>query len=412
MSYAIYSYPKNPRVYKALIAAKLNGVEVEYPPFEFGKDNKTKQFLKKNPQGKVPVLDTPDGPVWESNAIARYCARLNGDKANLFGKNAYEEALVNQWVDFVAGEIDLPAGVWIYPIMGFIPNNDQATRKAKADVRKALGTLNTHLEERTFLVGEQITLADIVVSCHLYWLYTMVLDKGFRKQFVHTNRWFQTCVNHPVFVSVVGKTTLCEKMKVAPKAPQPAGKKQQQQKPQAKKAPAKPQQQAKPAPKKQANPLDLLPKSKLDLEEWKRVYSNASDTKKDAMPWFWENYDQEGYSIWFSDYKYNDENAKMFMTSNLIGGFCQRLDRLRKYGFGNILIFGDEPKLEISGCWLFRGQDIPQEMKDCDDSEHYNWVKADVEKQKSLIEDYWAWAGTFEGKPGSTKFNDQGKVYK
>jgi len=33
---------------------------------------KTPEFLKMNPIGKVPVLETPDGPIFESNAIARY----------------------------------------------------------------------------------------------------------------------------------------------------------------------------------------------------------------------------------------------------------------------------------------------------------------------------------------------------
>lgn len=37
-----------------------------------GTDNKTPEYLKKNPLGKVPVLDTPQGAIWESNAIARY----------------------------------------------------------------------------------------------------------------------------------------------------------------------------------------------------------------------------------------------------------------------------------------------------------------------------------------------------
>ncbi|KHN27787.1 Elongation factor 1-gamma 2, partial [Glycine soja] len=37
-----------------------------------GASNRTLEFLKMNSIGKVPVLETPDGPVFESNAIARY----------------------------------------------------------------------------------------------------------------------------------------------------------------------------------------------------------------------------------------------------------------------------------------------------------------------------------------------------
>jgi len=129
------------------------------------------------------------------------------------------------------------------------------------------------------------------------------------------------------------------------------------------------------------------------------------------MPWFWENLDTEGYSIWFCDYKYNSELEKTFMTCNLIGGFIQRLDELRKYGFGSLLIFGEEPNLEISGCWLFRGLEVPEEMKECPDSESYTFRKADLssDADKELIGDYWAWEGKFGGR--DKPFN-QGKVFK
>jgi len=53
MSWKIYTYPNNPRVWKALIAGKYAGVEIETPAFEMGKDNKTPEFLSKFPVGKV-----------------------------------------------------------------------------------------------------------------------------------------------------------------------------------------------------------------------------------------------------------------------------------------------------------------------------------------------------------------------
>ena len=56
MSWKIYTYPNNPRVWKALIAGKYAGVEIETPAFEMGKDNKTPEFLGKFPVGKVRFL--------------------------------------------------------------------------------------------------------------------------------------------------------------------------------------------------------------------------------------------------------------------------------------------------------------------------------------------------------------------
>jgi len=155
------------------------------------------------------------------------------------------------------------------------------------------------------------------------------------------------------------------------------------------------------------NPLDLLPPTTLNLEEWKRKYSNSDVSV--SIPWFWENFDKNGYSLWFSDYKYNDELEQLFKTSNLVLGFLQRLDKLRKYAFGSILIFGDK-KFEISGGWVFRGLEIPQEMLDCDDYSLYNWRRADPDhpSDKKKISEYFAWAGDFDGRV----FQDQGKIFK
>ena len=47
-----------------------------------------------------------------------------------------------------------------------------------------------------------------------------------------------------------------------------------------------------------------------------------------------------------------------FMAANLIGGMFQRIDKLHKYAFASMLIFGENYKLTISGVWLLRGQEL------------------------------------------------------
>jgi len=166
--------------------------------------------------------------------------------------------------------------------------------------------------------------------------------------------------------------------------------------------------------KKKVNPLELLPKSKLEMDEWKRTYSNTKNIKEDAMTWFWANYDPEGYSIWLSDYKYNPDLKILFKTCNLVGGFVQRLDPLRKYGFGSLLIFGNEEaqKFEVTGVWLFRGTSIPPEMSENDDAIHHNFTKLDTNDPavRAQIGDYWAWEGTYGGK--ELPFLNDGRVFK
>jgi len=76
---------------------------------------------------------------------------------------------------------------------------------------------------------------------------------------------------------------------------------------------------------------------------------------------------------------------------NKVGGFLQRIDYVRKHAFGVMAILkNDQGQFPITGVWIFRGQDIPQIMKDeCYDLELYDWAKIDMsdEDGKKRMED-------------------------
>lgn len=202
----LYGYP-NHRTTKSQVAALYGGVDVQYLGFEF--DRSSDDWKARFPTGKLPCMDTPDGPIWESNAIARYVARAN-PRSNLYGKGYFENAQVDQWLDFAQDELIPPASVWTYPILGYTSYNEQAYKQAKEDLKRGLRVLDDHLLRHTFLVGNNITLADIVVSISLQSTLTMVADSSYRAEFPNVVRWFLTCVNQPNFVSVLGSVTLCD----------------------------------------------------------------------------------------------------------------------------------------------------------------------------------------------------------
>nr|POF19826.1 elongation factor 1-gamma [Quercus suber] len=73
----LHAVKREKNSYKTLITAEYHSVKVELAPnFEMGVSNKPPEFIKMKPTGKVPVVETPDGPVFESNAIACYVTRL------------------------------------------------------------------------------------------------------------------------------------------------------------------------------------------------------------------------------------------------------------------------------------------------------------------------------------------------
>ena len=86
MSLTLYTFPTNFRAFKALIAAQYADLTIDVPKFTMGVDNTTAEFQKMSPMGKVPCLKTKDGCISQSNAIARYIARLRGD-SGLYGNS-------------------------------------------------------------------------------------------------------------------------------------------------------------------------------------------------------------------------------------------------------------------------------------------------------------------------------------
>ncbi|KAG4968393.1 hypothetical protein AAZX31_12G155800 [Glycine max] len=410
MALILHATKTNKNAFKTLIAAEYSGVQVELAPnFEMGVSNKTPEFLKMNPIGKVPVLETPDGPVFESNAIARYVARLKGDNA-LFSSSAIDNAHIDQWIDFSSLEIDANLMKLLLPRLGFAPYLPPVEEGANSALKRAFEALNTHLASNTYLVGHSVTLADIITTCNLYLGFSQLLVKSFTSEFPHVERYFWTLVNQPNFRKILGQVKQTEAVPPIPSAKKPSQSKESKPKPKdepkkvAKPEPkevAEPEEEApKPKPK---NPLDLLPPSKMILDEWKRLYSNTKTNFREvAIKGFWDMYDPEGYSLWFCDYKYNDENSVSFVTLNKVGGFLQRMDLARKYAFGKMLVIGSQAPFKVKGLWLFRGQEIPQFVIDeCYDMELYDWTKVDIsdetqkERVNQMIEDY----EPFEGEP-------------
>jgi len=252
-----------------------------------------------------------------------------------------------------------------------------------------------------------VTIADIAVAAALLEPYRELFDANFRKPFEAVNRWFNTIVNQKEVAGVVGKVELAKQEKRAPKPAKPEGgpakpegdqkqKPQQQQQQQKQPPKEKPQQAPKEkkgddgdsdpteAPKpKTKNPLDLLPASPMSLDAEKKSLFSQRPWNPEWFKTFWVNFDQQGFSIYSASYNYNHENRVYFMTCNLVGGFLQRCDDVRRYGLGVVVLAGndeDAPPFEVSSVWIFRGQDVPQEMKDNPDSEYYTFTKLDSSK--------------------------------
>lgn len=121
------------------------------------------------------MLETPQGPLFESNAIARYIASKDTDGI-LYpssSRNSFARSQIDAWVD-TASNLSQPVGQLCYPIVGMGPHDKQTEGLARSKITQQLQSLNHHLQSRTYLVGPHTTLADIVLATEFIFLYVLV----------------------------------------------------------------------------------------------------------------------------------------------------------------------------------------------------------------------------------------------
>jgi hypothetical protein len=113
------------------------------------------------------------------------------------------------------------------------------------------------------------------------------------------------------------------------------------------------------------------------------------------------SFDKDGFSVWRVDFKYNEELTQVFMSSNQIGGFFNRLEASRKYLFGSVGVLGEANASIISGVLILRGQDSKLAVDCAPDYESYDYTKLDVfgnEQDKVFFEGALAWDLEVDGK--------------
>ncbi|KZF22656.1 eEF1-gamma domain-containing protein [Xylona heveae TC161] len=404
----LYTFDGNARSTVLRAVAKANNLDIEVVTTKPA-GGVSAEYLKLNPLGKIPTFQGADGFVLtEVLAIAIYLASQN-EKTTLLGKTKQDYATILRWASFANSEILPPLGSWFSPLLGKEAYNKKSVEDAEKKVLKAVSVLEKHLQLNTYLVGERLTLADLFATSVLARGFQYVFGKAWRAEYPNVTRWFETIFNQEIYSAVAGQLNFIEepikyqppKKEAAPKkeAPKPAA------------APQAAEEEPKPAPKPK-HPLEALEKPTLPIDEWKRKYSNE-ETRETALPWFWETYKPEEYSLWRVDYKYNDELTLPFMSNNLIGGFFTRLEASRKYLFGAASVYGVTNDSVIAGALLVRGQDIVPAVDVAPDWESYAFSKLDPTKpeDKEFVSDQWAW-----DKPivvnGKTYDWADGKVFK
>lgn len=169
----IYGDIQSGNCYKIKLLCSLLQIEHQWLHLDIlAGDTQQAEFLTKSPNGKIPLLELPDGRcLSESNAIVNFLAA----GSSLLPCDSYDLAKVQQWQFFeqYSHEPYIAVARFIAKYLG-LPDDRRAEYNAKQQGgNKALTVMEEQLSQTPYLIGEQLTTADITL-----YAYTHVAEEG------------------------------------------------------------------------------------------------------------------------------------------------------------------------------------------------------------------------------------------
>src|ERR1700726_1160748 len=164
----LYSLP-TPNGVKVSIMLEEIGLPYEVHLVDFKKDDqKTPEFLSLNPNGKIPAIVDPDGPggkpigLFESGAILLYLAEKTGQLLPADPVLRYEAI---QWVFFQMAAVGPMFGQvgYFYKFAGKDIADKRPLQRFCDETKRLLGVVETRLEGRHWIMGDEYSIADIAL---------------------------------------------------------------------------------------------------------------------------------------------------------------------------------------------------------------------------------------------------------
>jgi len=192
----VYGDTRSGNCYKIKLISAILDIDLEWINIDvLENETQTPEFLEKNPNGKIPILELEDGRyISESNAILNYLS----EGSELLPDDVYDKIKVLQWQFFeqYSHEPFIAVARSIVKFYGLPDDRKEEYESKKAGGYKALNVMEEQLSKTDYLVGNRLTIADITLFA-----YTHVADEGGfdLSEFGAINNWIKLIKRNPKF---------------------------------------------------------------------------------------------------------------------------------------------------------------------------------------------------------------------
>jgi glutathione S-transferase len=198
--YTLYSMQRSGNSFKVRLA--LSQLRMPYRLVEIDilkGDSHTPEFLAKNPNGQVPLLEvTPGRYLAESNAILWFVA---GGSA-LAPEDRIERAEALQWMFFEQHSLEPNLGAayfWLALVKGGRDLQQHALEDWMEEGYRALGVMDKHLKHRRYFAADRYTIADIALYAYTHIAHECDFDLT---TFPNIRAWLDRIASEPRHVTM------------------------------------------------------------------------------------------------------------------------------------------------------------------------------------------------------------------
>ena len=193
MTIQLHCMGESGNAYKAALALELAGLDWEPVKVDFfGGETRGEAFRAVNPMGEVPVLQDGDIVLTQSGVIQQYIT----DKTGKFGGSEADKYEVLRWVLWDNHKLSSQAGMTRF-LMNFLAEDKRpkdVIAFTQGRLAAAYKTREAHLRDRDFIVGNNLTNADLSCCGYLYYPEPFGFD---RSDFSNINRWLDNIASIP-----------------------------------------------------------------------------------------------------------------------------------------------------------------------------------------------------------------------
>jgi glutathione S-transferase len=194
MTLRIYGIART-RAFRALWIALELGLDYKHFPIEIGAAGaRAPEFLKINPNGRLPFIDDDGFVLFESLAITLYLAKKHS-AGKLYPATLEDEARTWQWTSWALNEVDRGVNIWsLHAVRLPATNRDAAKRDEALKVIAApFKVLDAAVAKQPYLLGNDFTVADLNVAAVISRAIDMDLSAV-----PSLKAWLTRCLDRPV----------------------------------------------------------------------------------------------------------------------------------------------------------------------------------------------------------------------